>query len=142
MADATKATLVKLLELKAELMEKVGAIDAEIKALICGEDGIGKKLKACEAFFSDCRAERYPEAGPYQFNFKEDRPHLKRWLQDFTVGEIQARMFTYLRDTDDFVVRNKHPFRLFVRGFNSYVGLPKSDDGGQAMQRQREMRGE
>lgn len=120
-AEDLRPKLLKLLDALRELDEKREAVMVEMSTLLNGGDGIGARLKKCEAFFSDARQERYPGIGVYEFNYKEDRPHLKRWMRHHSDEEIKARMYRYLHDGNDFHAKNKHPFSLFVRGFNTFA---------------------
>ena len=139
----TRPKLAKLMDVLIDLDEKRAAVMAEMVTLLNGGDGIGARLKKIEAHFSACREERYPGIGVYEFNYKADRPHLKRWLQHHADEEIMARMYRYVHDGNPFHEKNKHPFSLFVRGFNTY-GAPKviEGDSGESAARLREMRGQ
>lgn len=109
----------KLVGVLVDLHAKTGAVLDEINAVMQGKAGIGDKLKALEGAFAELWAERY--RGGYAFNYAKDRPHLKRWLRTNTVEEITGRMANYMRSDDQFYVRARHNFAVFVSSFNNHA---------------------
>jgi thiamine monophosphate kinase len=84
-----------------------------------GQNPIGDILK----FFDDAWRLRYNLAGDehYTFNGSVDAPSVKRWLKTMDALTIQTRITRYFADRDEFLTRHKHPFNLFIKGFNSYA---------------------
>lgn len=113
----------KLNELEEEYRAKRDALMAEIAAALGGGEGIGAKLSRLKKTYSDLWQAAY-RSGPYQFDHKVDTGHLKRWLvAGFSEDEITARMVAYLRTADPFYVKARHPFLIFVKGFNGFVPM-------------------
>lgn len=112
----------KLNELEAEYRDKRDAVMAELSAVLGGGEGIGAKLSRLKQTYSDLWQAAYRQ-GPYQFDHKVDTGHLKRFLRTFTEDEIAARMVAYLRTADPFYTKARHPFLIFVKGFNGFVAV-------------------
>lgn len=126
---ATKAKLLKLTEaLRVRQTECVDLAD-EITRLLHGEAGIGEKLKAVEVAFALAWSERYAPGNPnaYQWQYAQDRSQLKRLLKSLAVEELTRRLHEYIRDSDPFYLKARHPFRLFVSGINRYAPASTSD---------------
>lgn len=125
MADDPRAKLLKLLEALRELDEKRTAIYAEMDTLLAGGEGIGAKITRLKAHFQACWRDRYKSN--YSFaNHAMVGASYKRWLlkEGHTEADIEARHFAYMKSDDSFYTRARHPFEIFVKGFNSFVGLP------------------
>lgn len=130
--SAAKATLPagtsdkvrKLLEAAKERHDQVGEILAEIETLLGGGVGIGEKLKAAYARWIELHATRYP--GKYVFVYAKDAPQMKRLIGALGLEELLDRMATYIRDSDPFLTKARHPFGLFVSGVNRYVAEGKA----------------
>jgi hypothetical protein len=151
MATDNRATVIKLLDalraLEDDYSEKRGAILAEMSTLLKGGEGLGPKITRLKARFQEFWKVRYPNGGAYQFaNHAMVGASLKRWLvAGLSEEEISARMLTYVKNDESFYVRARHPFELFVKGFNQFVGLPAAapdPEQADAMARAREMRGQ
>lgn len=149
MAADNREKFRNLLDALAELDrgygEKRAAILAEMSALVGGGEGTGPKVTRLKAAFSDLWERAYRQ-GPYQFDHPKDTPHLKRWLVGgFSEEEIAGRMLVYMRTADPFYVKARHPFAIFVKGFNSFVAAPvgavTDDDRAAERERQQGMRG-
>lgn len=141
-----RAQLAKLLEVERDLLEKLSAVHHEMDALVNGDEGIGPKVTRLKALWLATWAGRY-QGQTYVFNnHAMVGASLKRWLvSGISEHEIGARMFTYVKTDDQFYVRARHSFEIFVRAFNQLVGLPKAvneDTAEQSAQRAREMRGQ
>lgn len=131
MADDAKKLIEKLRRLgdvedalTSEYREKMDAIREERKALLGGGPGIGAVLKRLEASYDVAWCVRYAPGAQaqYSWNYKEDRPHWKRLLKRLSVEQLETRIIAYLKDSDQFYVKGRHPFSLFVRNVNSFVG--------------------
>lgn len=122
------AKIVKLIELGHELHQKSAEVLAEIDALIGGKAGIGAEMKQAEAAFSDAWCYRYaPGYGKgYEWNFKADKPHVKRLVKRHGVEEFKRRALAYMRNDDHYYVRARHPFGLFVHSWNTHVSLAET----------------
>ena len=115
--------LAEYLHLQRELLDKLAAITQEMDDLLAGKAGIGQKLKACYAAYDAAWGHRYANGsgGHYQFNFREDAPHLRRFLRTMSVDELSRRFVAYISDAEPFLVTRRHPFSLFVRNINQYA---------------------
>ncbi len=102
---------------------KEDAILHEIDALLGGQPGIGAILKHAEEHFSALWSTRYPP-GPYVFAYLKERPTLKQRIRQLGIEEVEGRMVDYLqRHTDEFLVKARHPFGLFLSTINRYDAL-------------------
>lgn len=123
LSACTSEKIRKLLEFAKGRHDQVGEILAEIETLLGGGVGIGEKLKAAYARWIELHATRYP--GKYVFVFAKDGPQMKRLIQALGLEELLDRMATYIRDSDPFLTKARHPFGLFVSGVNRYVSEGK-----------------
>lgn len=57
----------------------------------------------------------------YEFNRSIDPAHVKRLLKTMDVATLKARIARYFRDREPFLVKNRHPFNLFVSRINAYA---------------------
>ncbi|CAB4187316.1 hypothetical protein UFOVP1601_19 [uncultured Caudovirales phage] len=122
MASDPRAKLLRLLDARQELSEKMAAIDAEMRALVTGDEGIGDKLKRLNKFYSDAWSGRY--GTPYVFNYAADSAQWKRLLKSMSVDELEARVWSFLLSEDKFYMQTRHAFGVFVKSINSLAGLP------------------
>lgn len=122
MASDPRAKILRLLDVSRELAEKQAAVEAEIRSLITGEDGIGVKLKHLCRHYSETWETRY--GTPYVFAFAKDTPQWKRLLRSMSVDEIDARILSFIRSDEKFYLQTRHPFAVFVKNINSLAGLP------------------
>lgn len=146
-STANGAKLIKLVEELGALRTKETAIIEEISNLLGGGVGIGAQMKAGYAAFADQWAIRYPGA-PYLWVYKSDGPNMKRIVQVLGVDELNARAWRYISNTDPWLVKNRHPFRVFVSQINQYAAKaadPKwtegDDDADATARRLAELRG-
>jgi hypothetical protein len=114
----------KLLEALKERYDQSGEIIAEIETLLGGGVGIGEKLKAAYAKWIELHAVRYP--GKYVFVFAKDAPQMKRLIAALGLEELLERIANYIRDSDPYLTKARHPFGLFVSGVNRYVSEGKT----------------
>lgn len=143
-ASDPRAKVIGLLNKIAELDEdyhgKRSALMAEVVAILGGGEGIGVKLGRLKAFYSQTWQERYK--APYAFNHAIDTSHLKRFLAGgFSEDEITGRIFAYIKSDDQFYVKARHPFLIFVKGFNSFVAPAKPIEDHAAAATSEKMRG-
>lgn len=118
--------LIKLLGMAMELHEKQGEILAEVNDLLGGGAGIGAKLKRLYASFGEVWAQGY--AGQvYVFNFTKDAPAMKRLVKTMSVEELEARMATFIACREEFIVRARHSFPMFVATINQHAGIPVAE---------------
>lgn len=113
----------RLLEAGRDLHQKLGAVLDECDELIGGGAGIGAKLKQFQAAFDGSWGRRYAhgQAGRYVWRFAVDVPNQKRLLKMLGLEELTARASRYIANDDPFLVRQRHPFGLFVSGINQYA---------------------
>lgn len=126
MADEAKKTLEKLRKLyeaqraaTTAYREKMDAIAHEVETLLNGGAGVGELLKRLETHYQTVWQARYP--GAYMWDWKVDRPNWKRLIQKLSVEELEHRVIAYLRDSDDYYIRARHPFLLFVKNINRFA---------------------
>ncbi len=113
----------KLLEALADLRSRENMLLEEVAALMGGGAGIGARLKMAEGAFAAAWSQRY--AGAYVWSYAKDRTLLKGLLGKMVDGEILDRMVAYIKDDDQFLVRARHPFGLFVSSVNRYAAAPR-----------------
>lgn len=122
MADAEKETirkLGKLVEAFRENQAKGYELLEEMQRLVAGGPGTAALLKRVEGAFERAWATRYP--GRYIWNYKIDRPAIKRLLAKLTPEEIESRMPNYIANGDAFYLQNRHEFRLFASQINRFA---------------------
>lgn len=130
MADEAKqlrATLLKLhvakIVLRNEYRDKEDAIDGEVERLLQGGAGIGALLKRFQQHFDRYWGVRYAggETGKYVWNFAKDVPQQKRLIAKLAIDELERRVMVYLMDADEYYVKARHPFGLFVTNVNRFA---------------------
>lgn len=120
MADKVDVGKVrKLLGELRELHDKAQAIHDEIDRLLGGGVGIGPQLKVAYVKWIELHATRYP--GQYVFVYQKDAPQMKRLILALGLDELLLRMGNYIRDSDPYLTKARHPFGLFVVGVNRYA---------------------
>ena len=140
----------KLLKLTAALVAlsddyetKRDAIMAEIDALLQGGDGIGLKLARIKAHWCAVWTERHKEK--CDFDHRKHTGWLKsKLLAGFTEDEICCKMQSYVTNDDSYYVKARHPFPLFMTGFNTWRGVPAPVDtsAAQSIDALKALRGE
>jgi hypothetical protein len=124
--------LAKLVEALHDLREstraKEEAIIREMGRLASGQGSIGDDLKRLERHFQAVWGGDGRYVGEqYVWEYAADRAQWKRLLQSLSVEELERRVERYITSDDPFLVRNKHPFRLFVRTVNQYARVVESE---------------
>lgn len=109
-----------------DLREKEQAVLDEIDVLLGGGVSIGDKLKICYRYFGTAWAAAYP-GQEYVWNYTKDAPQMKRLLKSLTPDEIGNRVARYIANQEEFIVRAKHSFPMFVATINQHVS-PASED--------------
>lgn len=112
--------------LDADYFEKKDLLRQERRTLVGGGAGIGALLTRLEKHFSDTWRVRYGAA--YIWNYSVDRAHWKRMLKTLRVEDLELRTINYLKNADDFYVKAKHSFAIFVRSINELAGEATSGD--------------
>jgi len=118
-AASTMKRVKALLEELQALREKETALIEEINLQLGGGVGIGQKMRAARADFEDAWALRYRT--PYQWQHTKDAPNLKRLVLALGPEEFRARAGRYVKDEDPWLLKNRHPFGVFVSSINRYV---------------------
>jgi hypothetical protein len=113
------AAIQKLFALLKQRHDEDGALLEELERLIGGGPGIGELMKGRYAAWNE--AWSLTHSGTYVFNFTVDAPQMKRLIRELGVEELDARMVNYMRDRDEWLMRNKHPFGAFVKQNNRYA---------------------
>lgn len=132
--DTSKPTLEKLRklydkqrEIEASYRDGMDAIAHEVDTLLSGGAGIGDVLKRLETHYAILWAVRYApgwkpgDKGGYAWNYMADRAQWKRLIRTIGVEELELRAGNYLKDADDFYVRARHPFPIFVKNINRFT---------------------
>lgn len=92
-----------------------------LKRHVAGENPVRDVL----AFYDELWMNRYTHglspAVHYDFNRTVDPATVKRWLKTMDALTIKGRITRYFADRDPFLVRQKHPFNLFIKNFNAYA---------------------
>lgn len=137
-------TLIKLVAAMKEEHEKLGAVIQEFDAILEGRQTIGEKIKELEGAYGVLWSARYGGA-PYVWNYAKDRAQLKRLLRSLDVLELGARMASYLANADQFYVKSRHSFNVFVASVNSHAGAAPvvdaiADDVAETKRRMQELR--
>lgn len=140
------AKLIALVEALGELKTKETAILEEISTLLGGGVGIGAQMKAGYAAFAEQWAVRYP-GPPYLWIWKKDGPQMKRLVLALGVDELNARAWRYISNPDPWLIKNRHPFGVFVSQVNQYAAETKrpmaaagDDEADKTQRRLRELR--
>lgn len=99
----------------AEIRERLD----ELETLTMGEvPDVVKMGKRAHDTWTRLWEAKYRE--PYVANHKVEKPNIKRFLtKGVSVEILEEKMAAYLLDSDPFLVRQRHPFNLFVSRFNS-----------------------
>ena len=124
--------LRKLHELQTELHRKyiddMGAIAREVETLMGGGLGIADVLKRLEKHYDATWCVRYApgQTGRYVWNYGKDRAQWKRLISLLGVEELELRVVNYLRDGDDYYVKSRHPFALFITNVNRFASSSTS----------------
>lgn len=117
-------------EIQTTYSEQMGALSDEVTALLAGDASIGDVLKRVEKHFDTAWAVRYApgQVGRYIWNYGKDRPQWKRLIKMLGVEELERRVLNYMRDGDDFYVRARHPFALFITNVNRFASEQQARD--------------
>jgi hypothetical protein len=106
----------------------------DLVALSNSLEGVHPVKRALEIFDHQWMR-RYDSDDHYSFNPKTDPMNTKRLLTRLGEDELHRRIFNYFNDRDEWLVRQKHPFSIFVSRINTYVkdrGLtPWTGDSGE-----------
>lgn len=143
MADPKSATLLKLLDALRENLAKHHELVELIALEIDG--GISARVGRCIVMFRERWQALYQT--PLSLNQSQRAAmvsHFRRFLVDVGEVAVMERLAFYFESIDGYYKQRRHPFELFVRDFNSLIGLPlasavSSDDSAQ---RARELRGQ
>lgn len=112
--DAVLASIEKL-------REQVTAMKQQLE----GENPVGDVLKHFDLSWMALYTRGASPAVHYEFNGAKDAGQVKRLLKTMDANTLKNRMTNYLRDRDDFLVRQKHPFNVFISRVNTYAATTK-----------------
>lgn len=131
-AAAKKATdngpaMQKIIALLKTRHEEDGALIDELERLAGGGRGIGEILKELYAYWNELWSIEH--GGSYVFVFAQDAPQMKRLYRELGLEELQARIYNYIKDRDEWLVKNKHPFKVFVAQSNRHASGRAVVDG-------------
>lgn len=139
-----KPKLVKLLSVLRDLREKEQAILDEVDVLLSGGVGIGDKMKIGYRYFATAWEAAHPGQA-YVWNYTKDAPQMKRLLKTLSPDEIGRRVARYVANQEDFIMRAKHSFPMFVATINQHVSPASEDnpleaDAAETQRKRREVR--
>lgn len=125
--DDPERSALKKLETLKPLIEKFRTQQAagyetleEIMLVLGGGTTRAQQYQELEVCFSGLWAARYGNSG-YRFDFKIDRPQMLRLIKAMPIPEIKARMGRYLTSSDEFFVKCKHTFGIFIKTINQHA---------------------
>lgn len=118
---------VKLLEAAKEKHTQIGALLDEVDALLGGKAGVGSEMKQLETAYDAFWCERYAPGshGQYVWNHKRDKPQMKRLIKLLGIAEVIERASRFLGNDENFYLRTRHNFGVFVQSINSHAGESK-----------------
>jgi hypothetical protein len=121
-ADLRRRAAVLLTALR-EAQAKTYEITEELERLISGEPGLGEQMRRLERVFDALWCARYApgETARYVWNYKRDRPGLKKLIRRLAETDIENRMALYIQSADPYFVKNRHTFGLFVGSINQWA---------------------
>lgn len=128
LADDDKAAksrlqkISKLLEVLEDLEVKKQAVVAEIHALAAGRAGIGQRIKALRLAYFTAWGSRYQGVCAWE-DAKNSALAKRLFAQGFTDDALAQRVTRYVRDSDEFLVRARHPFGWFYASINRYAEI-------------------
>lgn len=126
MPSDPRTTLLKLLDALRDLDVKRDAIYAEMDILLKGGEGVGPKLNRLKKAYAEAWQAKWKSKYTFTNHAVPAQAFKKFLMAGHTETEIIARMFTYMKDDASFYVNARHPFEIFAKSFNSFVGLPPS----------------
>lgn len=135
MAEALTATqlgkVTKLLETQQDLIAKLHDCTREIDNILGGKASIGEILKRLERAFDAAWCARYARgaSGRYVWNYTQDRAQWKRLVKSIDVDDLERRIVRYIRNDDQFYVKERHPFRFFAHSVNQWADQGDAPDG-------------
>jgi len=124
-----KPKVIKLLGVLRDLRENEQAVLDEIDVLLNGGVSIGDKLKQCYSTFAGAWAAAHPGQA-YVWNYTKDAPQMKRLLKTLEPDEIGNRAARYVANNEDFIVRARHSFPMFVATINQHVAPASAEADG------------
>jgi hypothetical protein len=113
-------TQAKTLELLGKLdahQAKGAELLAELRALIEAEPTIGQNAKRILDYFVEHWKRKFP-GEQYVVNGAKDMASLKRILKTLPVEEVAARVRSYFRQTERFIVEGKYSLPIFCASIN------------------------
>jgi len=121
--DATTAeqALARMLKAEAKIEEVERALSRAhdelrgLRQLLAGGNPVGEAMR----FYGDAWAKLHG-GETYQWERPKATSQMKQLLKLLPLDDVKARMIAYLSDNEPFLVRNAHPFALFVTRVNSY----------------------
>jgi len=94
-----------------------------IKRKLEGVNPVGDGL----ALFNELWCARYAPGAKdvrYAFAVGKDSHALKLVLKTIDISTLKQRIIRYFGDREDFLVKTKHPFNIFISRINSYAASP------------------
>lgn len=117
--ERSNATIVKRLDAIEAMLETTLADVRRLKNSVAGRNPTFEAM----ALFSELWCARYqPGVADTKYHFtKKDGAEMKRLLNaDPRPDALKQRIVRFFADTELFVVKNRHPFNIFVSKFNTY----------------------
>ncbi len=124
MVDADRARKQRYLAKLDEILDSLDELRTQVQPLKNLAEGVNPGREVLTDFDEHCQRSYAAGANPpvhYEFNKTVDPAHVKRLLKTMDRPTLRARITRYFADREPFLVRNKHPFNLFISRINTYA---------------------
>jgi len=111
----------------------------DVKRAISHENPVRDVLALYDELWINLYARNAKPVVHYEFNRVVDPAHVKRLLKVFDTNTLKQRVTRYFLDRDLFLVKNGHPFNLFLSRLNTYgvVNVPSPSQAVTTAERER-----
>lgn len=116
----------RLVEELGKLQERAAEIVSELALVAAGEPTTAQRAVEALRVFSARWQAAY--GTPYQHAGAKDAEAAKRLVKAFCSSDVTERVERYLRDRSTFLVRERHPFAVFVSQVNKYAPMLGVDE--------------
>jgi hypothetical protein len=102
-----------------EILDELDTVRAQVQVLKNAAEG-ANPVKDVLTCFDEQWMRRYRTDEHYKFT-DSDAGNVKRFLKTMDVNTVRLRVERYLRDSDTWIVSQRHPFNVFVKRINNYA---------------------